>query len=128
MSIDSLEIQHLRNIQNTRLHPSPGLNLVTGQNASGKTSLLEAINIALTGRSFRTRRSEEMVSWDGGPATIRGTVDNRVGRSRLAVSVDRGKRDLLADGIERELDEFIGYLDVVDLTGERMKVLHIQSR
>jgi DNA replication and repair protein RecF len=61
MALQEINIQNLRNIEETSLAFSPGLNLIVGPNASGKTSLLEAISLVCQGRSFRTPRLDQMV-------------------------------------------------------------------
>lgn len=53
MTLERLDIQGLRNLQPTRWQPNAQINIVYGGNASGKTSLLEAIHILGLGRSFR---------------------------------------------------------------------------
>jgi DNA replication and repair protein RecF len=118
-----IEADRLRNLRAVRLELSGGLTLVAGRNGQGKTSLLEAVYLLGTGRSFRTRRKEELVCWENGPMRVAGRVENRVGQTRLTVIIDDQGRRLAADGGEKELVEFIGRLDVVDLTAERMKVL-----
>lgn len=106
-----------------RLDLEPGLTVVIGENAQGKTSLLEAAYLLATGRSFRTHKLDDVVAWQGGPARVAGEVDSRFGVHRLAVTVDGGVRRLLADGAEHEMDSYLGRLDVVDLTAERMHVV-----
>ncbi|MGD8785353.1 MAG: AAA family ATPase, partial [Thioalkalispiraceae bacterium] len=61
MGLESLNIQNLRNIAQATLTFSPGLNLIVGPNASGKTSLLEAISLICQGRSFRTPRIDQLI-------------------------------------------------------------------
>lgn len=61
MSLCHLEISHLRNITHLKLDFSPGLNIVHGANASGKTSLLEAIHVLGLARSFRSRSIDLLV-------------------------------------------------------------------
>lgn len=61
MQIDWLKIQHVRNLSNLRIQPSPQLNLFTGPNASGKTAVLEAIYLMSRARSFRTPRVSEVI-------------------------------------------------------------------
>src|SRR4030067_868397 len=60
MSLISLAIQNIRVYECIDLEPSPHLNLVSGANASGKTTLLEAIHLLGTGRSFRTAQAEQL--------------------------------------------------------------------
>jgi DNA replication and repair protein RecF len=60
MWIQRLRIAGFRCIATADLQPSSGLNVVVGGNGMGKTSVLEAIAVAASGRSFRTVRPEEM--------------------------------------------------------------------
>lgn len=61
MIIKSIDLSNFRNIRRASLEFSGTFNFVYGKNAQGKTNLLEAIHLFSLGRSFRTRRSEEMV-------------------------------------------------------------------
>ena len=99
------------------------MTLVGGGNGQGKTSLLEAMYLLGTGRSFRTRRVEELVRWNGGSMRVLGRVKARRGEEELAVAVTAEGKDLLVNGAKRGLESFLGRLDVVDLTASRMAVL-----
>lgn len=61
MRIDSLRIENFRNITAAELRVGERINLFIGDNGSGKTSLLEAIHLALTGRSQRGATNETMM-------------------------------------------------------------------
>ena len=61
MRIMRLTIEGLRNLRQAELQPGPGLNLVTGANGAGKTSLLEAVHLLAYGRSFRGRVRDGLV-------------------------------------------------------------------
>ncbi len=123
MWLREIEADRLRNLKAVSLTLPAGVTALVGRNAQGKSSLLEAIYLLATGRSFRTRRNEELISWDGGPLRVSGVVDHRLGPTRLTVVMDGEARSLLVDGAEQELVGFLGRLDVVDLTMERMNVL-----
>ncbi len=99
------------------------MTALVGRNGQGKTSLLEAVYLLSTGRSFQTRRNEDLVHWDGGPMRLSGTVEGRLGKQTLGLVLDNGERKLLLNRAPVELDQFLGRLDVIDLTIERMKVL-----
>jgi len=60
--LSTLEVAGVRNLQNGLLEFHPSLNLIHGHNASGKTSLVEAISILASGKSFRTSSLENVVS------------------------------------------------------------------
>jgi DNA replication and repair protein RecF len=123
MWLRALNVDRLRNLRSVSVEFTPGLTLITGRNGQGKTSLLEAVYLAGTAHSFRTRRLEELVGWQGGPLSISGEVSGLSGERRVGVVVDGGERHLLVDGVERSLDEFLGRLDLVALPGEAMRTL-----
>lgn len=62
MAIQTLEIRQFRNLKHVRISPSPGLNFFIGPNGSGKTSLLEAIHCLGRGKSFRTHKTNRLIS------------------------------------------------------------------
>jgi DNA replication and repair protein RecF len=60
-----LRLRHFRTYDSLDLHLLPGVTLLHGPNAAGKTNLLEAIFVLATTKSFRTRTDRELISWDG---------------------------------------------------------------
>lgn len=67
MHVTRLDIRHLRRFRDVTLSPGPGLNLITGENGAGKTSVLEALHLMAYGRSFRGRVRDGLVQ-AGAPA------------------------------------------------------------
>ncbi|KFN50734.1 DNA replication/repair protein RecF [Arenimonas composti] len=61
MQLTRLDIAHLRILEQVRFCPAPGLNLVTGGNGAGKTSLIEAVHLLGYGRSFRGRVRDGLI-------------------------------------------------------------------
>lgn len=86
MGLRSLQLSQFRCFETAELEPAPGINLITGRNASGKTSLLEAIFLLGRGRSFRSGRREAMIR--EGAARLRA-VARLDGDQVLGMEVDR---------------------------------------
>ena len=61
MVIETLKLRDFRNYGEIELKPHPGVNILFGQNGSGKTNLLEAIHFCALGRSHRTSQDKEVV-------------------------------------------------------------------
>ncbi|HEX7803757.1 MAG TPA: DNA replication/repair protein RecF [Pseudoxanthomonas sp.] len=61
MQVTRLTASGLRRFENVAIEPAPGLNLITGDNGAGKTSLLEALHLMAYGRSFRGRVRDGLV-------------------------------------------------------------------
>jgi DNA replication and repair protein RecF len=64
-----LRLRHFRTYEHLDLHLSPGVTLLHGPNAAGKTNLLEAIFVLATTKSFRTRSDRELIAWQGDEET-----------------------------------------------------------
>lgn len=64
MKIHSLFLKNFRNFREEIFHFSPGVNAIFGKNAQGKTSLLEALFVLMTGRSFRTPHLHDLIFFD----------------------------------------------------------------
>ena len=88
MRILELELQHFRNYSGQRVSFDPDCNVIFGENAQGKTNLLEAIVYLSCGKSPRARTDREMIAFDA-PAARRGLQHG--GRVRKPVLDDRGK-------------------------------------
>jgi recombinational DNA repair ATPase RecF len=70
-----IELVGFRNHASLTFAPEPGLNVLVGCNGQGKTSLLEALHVLLTGRSFRTAKLVDCLGWDaGGKVTVSGEL------------------------------------------------------
>ena len=61
--LSQLTLSNLRNISELSIRPAAGINLILGDNGSGKTSMLEAIHLLALGRSFRTRSLKNIVQF-----------------------------------------------------------------
>lgn len=97
MVVESVSVLDLRNLAPGELQLAPGLNLLWGPNAAGKTNLLEATYMALAGRSCRTRDDRETIAF--GRPLARSQVQVRVGDRRpsflFSVSRQDGRRHLV---------------------------------
>lgn len=98
MPLETLKVLHLRNIRLAQLRLSPGLNLVVGPNASGKTSLLEAIALLTQGRSFRTARIDQLVEHGQPELTVFASFTDGQRHHSLGISRKGKKTQVKLDG------------------------------
>src|SRR5688572_1082320 len=73
--LTELTLQHFRNHPHLQLQFPHLATVIVGDNGQGKTSILEAIQILATGKSFRADKVEEMVAFDQELARIKGVVE-----------------------------------------------------
>ena len=77
MQLNSLSISCLRNLRVVDLDFNPQFNIFWGENGGGKTSLLEAIHVLTTGRSFRAHQPRQMITFGENVCRIAGVVSSR---------------------------------------------------
>lgn len=99
MSLLRLNVTALRNLSAVTLSPSPRINILSGDNGSGKTSLLEAIYMLGLARSFRSSRLQPVIQYEQDALTIFGEFASASGSRCLGVSRTRqGDFQIRIDG------------------------------
>lgn len=93
--VDLLIARGFRRFDSLEYQPSPGLNFITGANAQGKTSILEAVCLLLRLRSPRTVNLGELVRFGGGAFALEGLIHE----TRLALSCTPPDRLIKLDGV-----------------------------
>ena len=92
MRILELELQHFRNYSGQRVSFDPDCNVIFGENAQGKTNLLEAIVYLSCGKSTRTRTDREMIAFDAPAAVLEAGISARDREFRTRVELYRDRR------------------------------------
>lgn len=98
LRFESVSIRGFRNITHAELVPAPRLNVISGDNGHGKTSLLEALYVLATSKSFRAEKTAEVVQTGAEQAVVAAALrEGGLGREQRAVIGARA-RSFLADG------------------------------
>ena len=121
-----LSVHRFRNLSDLLWDVGPGSHLVTGPNGAGKTSLLEAVYVAATARSFRTSQLEDCAHRDPAPAASGFLVRAETAGPPLGVlSVSWGEAGLerALDGKNVPLAAYLGVLPVVVWSGREDHIL-----
>ena len=92
MQILELELEHFRNYREAAVSFDPNCNVIFGENAQGKTNLLEAIVYLSCGKSPRARTDREMIGFDEQSARLESRVLSRDREFRTRVELYRGQR------------------------------------
>ena len=124
MSLAELRIENLRCVVSAALEFSPQLNLISGENGAGKTSILEAIFLLGRGRSFRTRNSERLIRHGSASLTVFGRTDDSPSKQAgLEIAADGGARARINGENAQSLLELSGVLPVQAIDPEIHKLV-----
>ncbi len=125
MQCKRIEVENFRNIAHADVEFSPQVNLLLGDNAQGKTNLLEAIALGAIGKSFRGAKDGELIKF--GETRARVTLDyaDDVRDMRLDTFIEAGKRRRTEqNGLPvRRASELVGGLRVVLFCPEHLSII-----
>lgn len=114
MYLSTIQLRNFRNYQDLTVDFSPGINVFIGENAQGKTNLLEAIYVLAMTRGHRTANDRELINWQAKDALIKGVVIKQTGRLPLEVQLgSSGKRVKVNHLFQSRLSTYVGNLNVV---------------
>ena len=115
MILRSLTLDFFRNYPHFEGTFSPGVNVIWGENAQGKTNLLEAVAYLSTASSHRARYDKELIQFGVDHAFVKGEVETRDRTFTLEARLSRGaRRQLLSNGVRlKTAGELAGVLNTV---------------
>ena len=92
MECNKIRIRDFRNIEQAEIEFDSGVNILCGENAQGKTNLLEAIHFTALGKSFRTSHDEEMIRFGAESCEVSMDFTDSVRKQNITVRMMAGKR------------------------------------
>lgn len=101
MRIDRICLNGFRNYDYQWADFAPGINVITGENAQGKTNLLEAVCLLSTGRSFRTRFDKELVHFDYSAGEILADLHASGRKQTVKITLRPGVRKIISVNANR---------------------------
>lgn len=130
MTLTGLDLISFRNYLNQSFTFSPGITLILGPNATGKTNILEALMLLSTGDSFRAKKTDELIGWGSELAHVVGHI-NQDPPLDLRLTLTRGefqgkktpKRRFIVNDISRRKKDFAGNLPAISFRPEDLRLV-----
>ncbi len=125
MQCNKIEVRNFRNIEHASVSFSPGVNLLIGDNAQGKTNLIEAVALMALGKSFRGVKDTDLIRFGENQATLSLDYRDAVRDMRLDAHLYTGRRRRMEqNGLPvAKLSELIGGLRVVLFCPEHLSLI-----
>ena len=125
MYIKSLELKNYRNYESLCINISPGTNILYGDNAQGKTNILEALYLAGTTKSHRGSKDREIIQFDREEAHIRMMVERNGSTHKIDMHLKKNKsKGIAIDGVPiRKASELFGIVNIVFFSPEDLNII-----
>ena len=124
MKIKSLKLLYFRNYLSTNIEVHPSLNVLVGNNANGKTNIIESIFCLALGKSYRTKSDSECIMF-GETATAMSCIVNKNDKDldiMLGIN-NKGKSAKIAGIKKTKLTDFVGELNIVLFSPEDLQIV-----
>ena len=114
MKIHRISLNGFRNYEYQWADFDPGINVITGENAQGKTNLLEAVYLVSTGKSFRTRYDREMIGFGYSGAEVLADVSGGGRKQTVRILLRQGvRKSITVNGVKTSTGEIGGKFSCV---------------
>ena len=123
MYINKIKLLNFRNYEEQELELNKNINIFYGDNAQGKTNIIESIFLCSIGKSYRTNKDRELINFnkDSSSAFVEYQKSDRSG----SVKIDLGsKKNIFVNGVKiKKLSELLGNLNIVIFTPDDILIL-----
>ncbi|WP_123052577.1 DNA replication/repair protein RecF [Clostridium sp. JN-1] len=125
MYIKYLKFVNFRNYKETNIELNKNTNIFIGDNAQGKTNILEGIYYCSIGKSQRTSRDKELINWNGKEAYLSlYVVKDRLDKKIEIKIFKEGKKGININSIKvNKMSELMGVLNVVMFSPDDLKIV-----
>ena len=125
MKIKSLELNCFRNYDSLSMTFSPGTNILYGDNAQGKTNVLEALYVSCTSKSHRCKKDKEMIQFGQEEAHIKTFLEKNGISNRIDIHLKKHKtKGIAVNGLPiRKASELFGIINAVFFSPEDLNMI-----
>ena len=125
MIIKRLDLMNFRNYEMLSMEPGTGTNILYGDNAQGKTNILESIYMCSTARSHRASRDRELIRFDSEEAHIKMLVDRHGSEYRIDMHLKKSRsKGIAVNGIPiRRISELFGIVNIIFFSPEDLNLV-----
>ena len=123
MYINKIKLLNFRNYEEQEILLNPSINIFYGDNAQGKTNIIEAIFLCAIGKSFRTSKDKEMINFNKENASVYIEYKKVDREGNIKIEIDN-KKNIYINGIKiKKLSELLGKINIVIFTPDDIQIL-----
>jgi len=123
MWIKEIKLNNFRNYNFKEINLEKNINIFYGENAQGKTNIIEAIFLSSMGKSFRTNKDKELINFEKEKAIVEINFEKKDRDGKIKIEIEN-KKNIYLNGIKlKKLSELLGNINVVIFTPDDINIL-----
>lgn len=123
MYLKRIKLVNFRNYQQQEIELSPNMNLFFGENAQGKTNILEAVFLCAIGKSFRAKKEKELINLEKKQAFVEIEYEKSDRSGKIKIILDDKKNIFLNDIKQSKLSDILGKINMVMFSPDDIEIL-----
>ena len=124
MHIKEVELENFRNYQKQNIKFINGINLFLGNNAQGKTNIIESIYISAFGKSYRTIKDNELIKFDSDFCRINLTYCKDNFENKNEIYIENNRKMIKNNGVKiNKLSDFVGEILIVIFSPDSLDIV-----
>lgn len=125
MKVTEIAVSNYRNLAKQKVELGDQLNIFTGDNAQGKTNLVESVYLCCIGKSPRTDKDKDLICWSKDRAFVRVKYQCRFGEGEITVTLTAGsKKQITVNSVPiAKIGELMGYLNCIYFSPKEIEII-----
>lgn len=123
MYIKTIKLNNFRNYTNQKIDLQKGINLFVGDNAQGKTNILEAVFLCAIGKSFRAKKEKELIKIGEENSSVEIEFEKSDREGKIKIELDDKKNIFVNDIKQNKLSDILGNINIVMFSPDDIEIL-----
>lgn len=123
MYIKKIKLENFRNYENQEIEFNKNINIIYGNNAQGKTNIIEAIFLCAMGKSFRDKKDKDLIKFEEDSSKLKLEYE-KTDREGTIEAIINDKKTFLLNGVKQsKVSDIIGKINVVIFTPDDIDII-----
>ena len=123
MNIKEISLENFRNYEKQNIILNPDINIIYGNNAQGKTNIIEAIFLCSYGKSFRAKKDSDLIKFGKERAKVEVLYEKIDREGKITVNIDNKKLFYINDINQKKISDIIGKINIVTFTPDDIEII-----
>lgn len=123
MYIKNIKLKHFRNYEEQEINLKENINVFFGNNAQGKTNIVEAIFLCALGKSFRTNKEKELIKFNKEKSFVEIEYSKKDREGKISYSIGEKKEIFINDIKIKKMSDILGNINIVLFSPEDINIL-----